>query len=632
MKKCSTLKLLLVAISLFLSVSLQAQEMSPVTVRVETAGTLSTLIQAKDKYLVTDLTLSGNLNGTDILYIREMAGGGLWKDSKTDGKLKKLDMANANIVYGGDAYYKYYYDYDEYDRDSIDNYGLVTSETSYSPNRISEYMFYNLSNLNSIILPQNITYIEDAAFADCTGLTSLKIPDKVTEISENAFAGCIGLKTIVIPNTVTYFGSCAFRDCAGLSSIAIPLGLKTLWTNAFYGCTGLKEFIVSENDMKFAAVEGVLFNKDKSEILAYPNAKSSVYIIPNSVGSISEEAFESCSNLTSVTIPNSVKKICSDAFALCTGLTSITIPASVTDIDGENPFYGCDGLKEILAPEDNPKYKTIDGVLYNKDVTQIIAYPNAKSTEYTVLNGVETINPFSFTCCSTLTSVTIPNSVQNIDYYAFCYSPKLTSVNMGNAIISIGGAAFWKCTGLKLINIPNSVKTIDMQAFADCTALTSVSIGKSVTSIGDYAFLGCSALKEIHCKNSVPSELLVYKDSGSKHTYSFGLVDKTICKLYVPKGSYSAYKSAEGWKEFNIILEEESTAISEVETNNISVYTESGNVVIKNAEPGKIVSVYNTLGSLLQTVKVADNELIITLPINQIYFIRIADKRYKVAL
>nr|WP_320038686.1 leucine-rich repeat domain-containing protein [uncultured Bacteroides sp.] len=629
MKKCSTLKLLLAAISLFLSVSLQAQEMSPVTIRVETAGTLSTLIPAKDKYLITDLTLSGNLNGTDILYIREMAGGGLWKDSKTEGKLKNLDLANANIVSGGDAYYKYYYDYDEYDRDSIDNYGINTSETI--SDCISEYMFYNLSNLNSIILPQNITSIGDAAFADCTGLTSLEIPDKVTYIWWNAFAGCKGLKTIIIPNSVIYLGSSAFRNCASLTSITIPLGLKTLYSDIFEGCTGLKEFIVSENDTKFTTVEGVLFNKDKSEILAYPNAKSSTYIIPNSVDSIGEEAFAYCSNLASVTIPNSVKKIASGAFVYCTNLTSVTIPASVTAMEDENSFCGCTALKEFIVSDDNPNYKTIDGVLFSKDGTKIIAYPDVKSSEYTIPNGVEKISPYAFALCPTLTSVTIPTSVKIVGEFAFGLSQKLTLVNMGNGVTDIFEGAFWRCTALKSINVPNSVSIIYPMAFSDCKSLTSVFLGNSIKYIGDYAFLGCSALKDIHCKKTTPSEIIPFIEDN-ENPYAFGYVDKTSCKLYVPKGSYSAYKSAKWWNEFNIIIEEESTGISEEETNNVSVYTESGNIVIKNAEPGKIVSVYNTLGALIQTLKVADNELRINLPINLIYFIRIEDKRFKVAL
>lgn len=629
MKKCSTLKLLLAIICLFLSVSSQAQETSPVTVRVETAGTLSTLIPAKDKYLITDLTLSGNLNGTDILYIREMAGGGLWKDSKTEGKLKKLDLSNADIVSGGDAYYQYYYEYYEDSISDIGNKKLEYSQTF--DNHISKYMFYNLSSLTSIILPQNITSIEEFAFTECLGLTSLTIPGKVIDLGTQAFYNCNGLKSISISNSVTYIGAVAFGNCTGLSSITIPLSLKSYYSDAFDGCTGLKEFIVLENDTKFSTVEGVLFNKDKTEIIAYPNAKSSTYIIPSTVTSIGDNAFAGCSSLTSVTIPNSVKEVGSDAFTFCDSLTSISIPASVTDLGIENSFYGCIALKKFIVSDENPNYKAVDGVLFDKNGTLIIAYPNAKSSEYIIPDGVKAIAPLAFSCCLNLESVTIPNSVRTIYYYAFMTSINLTTINIGNSVTTIDGGAFFYCTGLKSINIPNSVKDIDILAFANCSSLAFVSIGNSIASIGDCAFLRCSALKEIHCRNSVPTVFPIDSDTGV-HSDAFVNVDKTTCKLYVPKGSYSAYKNAEVWNEFNIILEEESTAISEVETNNISVYTELGNVVVKNAEPGKIVSVYNTLGALLQTVKVTDNELRITLPINQIYFIRIADKRYKVAL
>lgn len=168
---------------------------------VKTAGTLPTLISSADKNLVTDLTLSGNLNGTDIKYIREMAGGGIDIDDKTAGKLTRLNLADAKIVEGGD----YYYDNERY---------CYTENNS-----ISDGMFVDLKNLTSIILPNNITSIGNFAFSGCTGLTSIVIPNSVISIGNESFADCTGLTAIAIPNKVTSIGNYAFVDCKGLKEV-----------------------------------------------------------------------------------------------------------------------------------------------------------------------------------------------------------------------------------------------------------------------------------------------------------------------------------------------------------------------------------------------------------------------------
>ena len=196
MKNQNLSKLLLALLGLLLQFNLLAQ--TSLALHVKTAGTLPTLIIASQKYEITDLTLTGDLNGTDIKFIREMAG----MDSigqSTNGNLSVLDLSGANIVSGGDYYDSSYY----------------TQNDS-----ISAYMFSSC-HLTNIILPNTVTSIEWCAFLSCSSLTSVIIPNNVTKIGSYAFSYCSSLTSITIPNSITEIGSYAFSYCTNLTSITI---------------------------------------------------------------------------------------------------------------------------------------------------------------------------------------------------------------------------------------------------------------------------------------------------------------------------------------------------------------------------------------------------------------------------
>ena len=206
----------------------------------------------------------------------------------------------------------------------------------------------------------------------------------------------------------------------------------------------------------------------------YSSYSSVKVIMPDGVTKIGNYAFNFCSSLTSIVIPNSVTSIGSSAFPY-TGLTSITIPSSVTSI-GSVAFAACSKLTSINVNSGNSKYISIDGILFDKNKTTLIRYPEAKTgTTYTIPNSVTSIRSFAFNGCSKLTSITIPNSVT-----------------------SIGSSAFYGCSALTSITIPNSVTSIGDLAFNNCSKLTSITIPNSVTSIGDLAFKACSKLTSIN--------------------------------------------------------------------------------------------------------------------------------------
>jgi uncharacterized repeat protein (TIGR02543 family) len=211
---------------------------------------------------------------------------------------------------------------------------------------IESYAFYECSSLTSITIPNSVTSIGGRAFRDCTSLTSIIIPEGVTSIGVSAFAGCSSLMSVEIPDSLRYIGNSAFEGCSNLTSITIPDSVRSIEESAFYGCSSLTEINVVAENSYYSSLDGVLFNKSKSSLLFYPNAKINVdYIIPSSVIYIGSYAFSGCSALTSVIFEENsqLTNIGESAFSNCSSLVSLTIPEGVQAI-GNNTFYGCSSL------------------------------------------------------------------------------------------------------------------------------------------------------------------------------------------------------------------------------------------------------------------------------------------------
>ena len=193
-----------------------------ITIKLDKAGTLPDRIASSKKYKITNLKIVGEINGTDLKFIREMAGCD-YDGKETDGKLSILDLSDAKIVEGGSAYYS--------DRDD----GFIYT----SNDKLGDFAFYGCSGLTSLTIPSGVTKIGCYALSSCIGLTSLTLPSGVTEIGEHAFLNCRGLTNFTIPSGVTSIGTSAFFCCYGLISLTIPSSVTSIGGFAFNDCSGL---------------------------------------------------------------------------------------------------------------------------------------------------------------------------------------------------------------------------------------------------------------------------------------------------------------------------------------------------------------------------------------------------------
>lgn len=460
---------------------------------VATAGTLSDLIDDSVKGEITKLKITGKLNFADMGFLHEMS------------QIQVLDLSEVNLK------------------------------------RIRSMDFSYFRSLVSITLPDVITSIDNYSFMDCSSLTSITIPDKVTSLGADAFAFCEKLTSINVSNSNNSYSSIdgvlydkdastLIKCPEGKESFTIPSSVINIGDVAFHLCSKLASINVSNNSAKYSSIEGVVYDKNASTLIKFPENKMFI-TFPQSVINIGDGAFSN-SCLTSITIPNSVISIGNRAFA-SSSLTSITIPNSVTNIGIE--AFSSSSLTSILLPNSLTSIgdKTFEGCQH--------------LTSIAIPNSVTSIGVEAFSVCRRLASVTIPGSVESIKYAAFSWCSGLRSVTISDGVKRIGDHAFWGCSNVSAISIPNSVTIIEAGAFSSCTLLSSITIPSSVTFTGDYVFWGCSNINEIHLR---------YKSVAGMNPYLFENVNTGVCTLYVPRGCKSAYSSADGWKYFKNIIEE----------------------------------------------------------------------------
>ena len=356
--------------------------------------------------------------------------------------------------------------------------GLLTS-SSMGGNGYKNTPWYESRNtVKKITLSNNITSLGNDAFSGCSVLTSINIPTSLTTVGNGVFSGCASLEELIIPNTVTSMGGNVFSQCTNLKSVTLPNTITSIGTNTFNGCTSLER------------VE-----------------------IPNTVTSIDNYAFCGCTSLTSITIPNSVTNISLYTFVGCTGLINVNIGSGVSTL----PYFDySEELLSINIDSNNTNYSSIDGVVFNKEEDTLILFPKGWRGEYTIPDGVVTINTNVLSDCKKLTVLNVPSTVSSFNDSFMKGCTRLTAINIatGNSIFSSINGVLYNETKTVIyrypegkqenhFSIPSNVTSIGRDAFFNCKNLTSITIPTSVTYINGSAFKDCTHISSITIPNSV---------------------------------------------------------------------------------------------------------------------------------
>lgn len=272
---------------------------------------------------------------------------------------------------------------------------------------IGEHAFANCVSLEHVSFPDTLETIQVGAFRRCSNLKQLSLPNSLREIQNHAFNGCGAVTSKFLPEGVRILKN--FIINATISEVYIPSSVKMIDPYTFKGCAQLSEIIVSPDNPYYTSCEGVLYNKDMTELISVPQSTKIIdFKIPDSVLTVSENAFPKCTGIKSICLNDAVESFPVSIF------TNYLI-----------------NLDSIIVSANSKLYQVRDGVLFSKDGQELIKMPrNAQIKEYMIPDGVKKIHNFAFIGCEKLQSVTIPESVTEVDKNIFIGCIRITTLKL----------------------------------------------------------------------------------------------------------------------------------------------------------------------------------------------------------
>lgn len=371
---------------------------------------------------------------------------------------------------------------------------------------IPQYLCYHLNDLTSIVVTKNVTQIEKKAFARCENLHKvIWLAKSVENLKWNYwFNNDSSITEFVFGNEVTHIPSYLCSEMDKLTEVAIPQSIASIGENAFSSCSGLTKVEV-ENLSTWCSI---IFDNVASNPLSYAHhlyLKNSEIInltIPDDISRIEKCAFAGGSEFLTVSIPDNILYIGISAFSMCSNIRSLNIPTHLSCIEGST-FYECSNLSSINLPD-----------------------------------GILSIGDHSFARCRSIVSVDIPNSTTSIGASAFSECKKLTEVNLPDSLTYLGMCAFYQCPLLANVKMPRFLSKMSQAVFSSDSSLVSIIIPKSVTAFDSYVFSRCSSLSAIYMLPEIPPTI---KDD----------VVSNDVPIYVPCGTLEAYKLTR-WGDYNI--------------------------------------------------------------------------------
>ena len=442
--------------------------------------------------------------------------------------------ANAEIINCGTCGENLIWELDDCGTLNISGIGDMTNYT------MSTQIPWNQSSVISIKIEDGVTSIGNLAFCQCENMTNLSISNTVKSIGVGAFGDCSSIETIDIPDSVVTIGNNAFDDCINLKSITIGSGVTYMGTSPIcdysypsIDAIKLTDIDVSEYNTAYSSVNGILFNKDQTELIKYPADKNETsYVVPKGVKSIKAKAFQYCDNLKHITLSEGITDIGESAFFSCDNLESMTISDTVMSI-GNGAFNTMGSLRYVyytgseaqwndfisIINDDNTvthltnasyKFFGFEDLLQEGHYTYVIANGEACIIKCdTKISGdivipkslggypVTSICGEAFYLCSGLQNIIIPDGVINIEKGAFMKCRNLISIDIPDTVTSIGSHAFYGCESLNTVILSKGMTFIEPYTFHDCTSLINITIPSSITDIGYSAFYGCELLKRV---------------------------------------------------------------------------------------------------------------------------------------